>query len=627
MPYWKTKYNLIIFAIMALLIGWTSAYADKPSVLSPLTLPKVLPADQAFVFNLTHDDISIRGEWQIAPNCYLYQKSVMVTLIRADGEEIPLVNSQMLPEATTINDPYFGEQTIYRHSLIIPISLASYLQSHTETINKLQVAYQGCSESGFCYPPVTKMFDLSIAEHHIQQILPVTEPTEVTNKNVENKKEEKDFTIPAAPDLEQTQQEQKFFTSIATFYLIGILLTFTPCVWPMIPILFGIIVGQKHLNTRKAFWLSLCYVLSMAFTYAIAGIIAATLGKNLQASLQQPAVIITFASLFTLLGLVQLGLVRINLPHHLRLKDILTALHAKQESGTYLGAAIMGVLATLISSPCVTAPLITALGYISQSGNVVLGGSALLALGLGMGTVLLALGTIGARFLPKSGPWMHHVNQVFSIVMFGLSIWLLGRIYHNAWILVLWGILSLFIAWCMNTFRARTGWSGRIGMIFVFYSAILFWGAIQGEQNPAKLLSFNPWKQGVESTNKMAFENIDSIASFEEMKAKTQKLSKPMMLVFYADWCISCQHLEHEVFNNSVVQKGLKSWQVVRADVSSYNEVNQQLLKHFDLIGPPAVLFFDEKGSELKNYRIIGEISVKHFLAKFNAMQPELKGT
>jgi thiol:disulfide interchange protein DsbD len=255
-----------------------------------------------------------------------------------------------------------------------------------------------------------------------------------------------------------------------------------------------------------------------------------------------------------------------------------------------------------------------------------LGGSALLALGLGMGTVLLALGTIGARFLPKSGPWMHHVNQVFSIVMFGLSIWLLGRIYHSPWILVLWGILGLFVAWCMNTFRARTGWSGRIGMIFVFYSAILFWGAIQGEQNPVKLLSFNPWKQSVESSNKMVFENIDSIASFDEIKAKTQKMSKPMMLVFYADWCISCQHLEHEVFTNSVVQKGLKSWQVVRADVSSYNEANQQLLKHFDLIGPPAVLFFDEKGSELKNYRIIGEISVKHFLAKFNAMQPELKG-
>lgn len=607
---------------------WSNAYAGKTNVLTGLA-PKVLPAEEAFQFNLTHNDTTLQSEWKIAPNCYLYQKSLSVILQQADGEEIPLLQPLQLPEASKINDPYFGEQTIYRRFLTIPISLANYLQTHAHRSDKLQISYQGCSESGFCYPPMTVWYELTIADNHIQQVLPIAPATKENSQQGENKTQKHELQIPQAPDLEQTEQEHHILTSIATFYLIGILLTFTPCVWPMIPILFGIIVGQKHLNTRKAFWLSLCYVLSMAFTYAIAGIIAATLGKNLQASLQQPAVIITFASLFTLLGLIQLGLVRLSLPHHLKLKDILTALHAKQESGTYLGAAIMGVLATLISSPCVTAPLITALSYISQSGNVLLGGSALLALGLGMGTVLLALGTIGARFLPKSGPWMHHVNQVFSIVMFGLSIWLLDRIYHGPWILALWGLLCLFVAWCMNTFRVRAGWSGRLGMIFVFYSVMLFWGAIQNERDPLKLLAFNPWKQGIDIKNQkvIAFEDIDSIASFEIMQEKAEKKTQPMMLVFYANWCISCQHLEHEVFTDPTVQQRLKHWQVVRADVSPYNEANQHLLKKFDLIGPPAVLFFDQNGRELTKYRIIGEISPKHFLTKFDNLQPDLHGT
>ncbi len=614
MPYWKSKHNLVICLVLALIVSWGNAVANK----DPLSniLPKVLPLDEAFNFKLTHEETSLQAKWEIAPLCYIYQKSLTINAISSEGKSYPLLQGQ-LPQAQAIDDPYFGRQTIYHHSLNIELPLSSDLLNQDKATYTIQVEFQGCSESGFCYPPTTKNFELQIREHKISSVLPKQNLTANANDNeLSPAVSESDITDPL--------EKKGYFTSVATFYVLGLLLTFTPCVWPMIPILAGVIVGQKHLNTRKAFWLSLCYVLSMAFTYALAGVVVATLGKNLQASLQQPGVLISFSLLFAFLAVVQLGWIRLTLPHHLRLKDILHALHAKQESGTYIGAAIMGVLATLISSPCVTAPLIGALGYISHSGDIVLGASALLAMGLGMGTLLLAMGTLGGKFLPKSGPWMHHVNQAFAIIMFGLSLFLLDRVFRGPWILVLWGGLCLFIAWCMNTFKSKTGWSGRVGMIFVFYAALLFWGAIKGEQDPLKLLTFNPWSNAEEKSSSLVFQTSNTISAFEASQAQAKQRAQPLMLVFYANWCISCKHLERKVFDSPSVQQQLKDWQVVRADITDYNQASQQFLKKFDLIGPPAVLFFAKDGRELTKYRIVGEVSEKEFLTQLERMKADL---
>jgi thiol:disulfide interchange protein DsbD len=380
----------------------------------------------------------------------------------------------------------------------------------------------------------------------------------------------------------------------------------------MIPILFGVIVGEGHLNTRKAFWLSFVYVMSMSFTYALAGIVAATLGKNLQALFQKPVAVFSFAALFFYLGLVQLGVTRFHFPQ--RFQDKLNKLHHKQVRGSYIGAAIMGILATLIASPCVSAPLIGALSYISQSGNLFLGGSSLFAMGLGMGTLLLIMGTLEGKLLPKKGPWMHAVNQIFAIMMFGLGVWLLGRIIPSTLTLALWGLVLIFTAWCMGCFRKHSGFSGRIGFAFVVYACILFYGAWHGEEDPMKPLVTGFWgEKNVEQRS--LFATIDSEQALTPILEAAKKQHRPLMLVFSAEWCTACKHNEHKVFTEPSVQKSMSQLTLIRADVSPYSESNQVLLQKFALIGPPAILFFDKDGRELTSYRVIGEISPKAFVA------------
>ncbi|MBS0290449.1 MAG: protein-disulfide reductase DsbD [Proteobacteria bacterium] len=615
MPHWKTKYNLIHFLILLLSILGLKANAQS---LSQLGLPQVVPAESAFHFDLTAHENSLVATWHIAPSCYLYQKSLQITGLTLDGESFPLL-PKTLPRANKIQDPFFGTQAIYKQLLEIHLQIPNHILNQKKRAFNIKVEYQGCAESGFCYPPTTKWFELTMANQHFIST-PVTDPSQlVQENNVVSPKAS--FTMPKIPNLSQTL-EKKFgiISAMATFYVIGLLLTFTPCVLPMIPILAGIIVGQAHLNTRKAFLLSLCYVLSMAFTYAFAGIMAATLGKNLQASLQSPFIIITFSALFALLGIMQLGVIRISILQHFRLKDFLHAIHAKQESGTYIGAVIMGILATLISSPCVTPALIGALSYISQTGNELLGGCVLLAMGLGMGTLLLVIGTLEGKFLPKSGPWMRHVNQVFAIMMFGVSLWLLDRVFHEAWLLILWGFLSLFIAWCMNTFNRKSGFSGRIGMIFVVLAAFLFWGAYKGEHQLVSVLSF----QKQSSQMLITPYRIDSMQSLNNVQNKAIKQTQSLMLIFYADWCISCQRMEHGAFASNAVQTLLKDFVVVKADVTTYNKEAQALLKQFNLIGPPAILFFDKNGVELTKYRLIGEIPENEMITQLEALKRKL---
>ncbi|MBS0287162.1 MAG: protein-disulfide reductase DsbD [Proteobacteria bacterium] len=617
MPNKNAKHNLVIYLIIFLCMLIT--YRAQASALSSLGIPKVLPLESAFSFELTQEDEVLVANWQIAPKCYLYQQSIKFSLRTPQGE-MKTLPIESFPKAVTVDDAYFGKQAIYQHSLMLTLPQATILKELDNTTLLLTVEFQGCAESGFCYPPTNKTYELTIKDHQITSLLNARSPEPLNTLETKSKKpEENSVSKLATPP----QTALGFLSSIGTFYLFGLLLTFTPCVWPMIPILAGVIVGQTHLSTRKAFRLSLCYVLSMAISYAIAGIIAATLGKNLQASLQHPGIIISFSILFSVLALMQLGILRITMPPHFRLKDILHALHAKQESGTYIGAAIMGMLATLISSPCVTPALIFALGYISHSGNILLGGSALLAMGFGMGTILLIIGTLGGKFLPRSGPWMHHVNQVFAIIMFGLSIWLMARIYHHAWILLLWGLLCLFIAWCMNTFKKSAGISARVGMVFVLLGLMLFWGAYQGYKDPLQVLSHLVGKEQPSATAEL-FSTVTTQAELDTALSNAHREKRPSIVVFYADWCVACQHLEHEVFGSETVAQQLKNFSLIRVDVTTYNKQAEQLLSKFDLIGPPAVLFFSQDSKELTNFRIFGGASENQFSTVLEQVKKEL---
>ncbi len=609
----KRKYNFIIIVLM-LLISVTSIQAQinqSPSS-SNLPFPKVLASEQAFMLHVEHQNSLVKFQWQIAPGCYLYKDRLHISVVQPDLTKINLMAHAKLPEAEQVDDPSFGPEFIYKNQLTVPISLSDYATKTAANL-KLQVQFQGCAESGFCYPPVTKWFEVTIANHQIQALTPLSEAPQLTSAptKVESPKVSKGLmSLEGKSDL----------SIILSFYLVGILLTFTPCVLPMIPILFGVIVGERHLNTRKAFWLSLVYVLSMSFTYALAGIVFATLGKNLQALFQKPIAVFSFAVLFFYLGLVQLGVTRFHFPR--RFQDLLTKLHHKQTGGSYLSAAIMGVLATLIASPCVSAPLLGALGYISQSGNIVLGGSALLAMGLGMGTLLLVVGTLEGKLLPKKGPWMHTVNQIFAIMMFGIGVWLLDRIIPHSLTLALWGAILIFAAYCLGSFRKQSGYAGRAGIALVVYAFILFWGACHGEEDPLKPLLAGFWGDK-QTENASLFATIDSEQALTPILEAAKKQQRPLMLVFSAEWCTACKHLEHKVFTDSSVQKSMSQITLIKADVSPYSGANQVLLQKFALIGPPAILFFDKDGRELTSYRIIGEVTPKEFLTHLDQVKKD----
>lgn len=607
----KRKYNFIIIVLM-LLISSPSIHAQINQSSSLATFPKVLASDQAFMLNVAFQNSLVKFQWQIAPGCYLYKERLHIFIIQKDLNKVSLMAHAKLPEATRIEDPSFGPEFIYKNQLTIPVSLAEY--AHNNEDLQIQVQFQGCAESGFCYPPVTKWFEVSLSNQQIQAIVPLTEAPQLA-------KAAPKVEPPAAQSQGLLSLEGKgAFSIIASFYLLGILLTFTPCVLPMIPILFGVIVGESHLNTRKAFRLSLVYVLSMSFTYALLGIVFATLGKNLQALFQKPIAVFSFAALFFYLALVQLGVTRFHFPQ--RFQDALTKLHHQQVSGSYVGAAIMGILATLIASPCVSAPLLGALSYISQSGNILLGGGSLFAMGLGMGTLLLIMGTLEGKLLPKKGPWMHAVNQIFAVMMMGIGIWLLDRIIPHSLTLALWGVLLVFSAYCMGSFRKQSGYTGRAGFALVVYAFVLFWGAWHGEEDPLKPLLTGFWGDKHQEQVSL-FATIDSEQALTPLLEAAKQQQRPLMLVFSAEWCTACKHLEHKVFTDATVQKSLSQLTLIKADMSPYSEPNQILLQKFALIGPPAILFFDKNGRELTSYRIVGEVTPKEFLTHLDQVKKD----
>lgn len=565
MPYPHRKYNVLIILLFTVSITHSQPlFASLPN----------LTNKQAFQLTLTHDATHLNLQWQIAPDCYLYQNQLQINL-KTPHFTTSLLPSP-LPAAQIILDPILGSQAVYQ-DLLITLPLAFYLKKNTTL--ELEVTYQGCART-VCYPPTTAWFTIQSRDQQIHSV------------NARH----------------ATPSSSKPLFSVISFYLLGLLLAFTPCVLPMLPILCSVILG-KALSTGKAFRLSCCYVLAMAFTYALAGMSVAMVGKNLQATLQKPVIITLFSLLFVYLGLAQLGKTPLHLPHRWRAN--LHRLHHRQMSGSYWGALMMGVLATLIASPCVSAPLIGALSYISQTGNLWLGASALFILALGMGTPLLIAGTLGAHYLPKQGKWMKVVNYSFALLMFGLSIWLLGRIIPGFLTLLLWGGLCFFCATLMGAFQ-RQGWISRLGLLVALYGALLFWGAWLKESDPLKPL-FNPWHAS-RSTEK-------TIHSLSELKQQLARNHQPTLIVFYADWCSACKRLEQDLSSIKVL---FPQWITIYADVTTFNEDARNLLKQYNLVGPPAIIFFDSNQGQTEA-RLVGEISRQQLVDHLHALSASLK--
>jgi Thiol:disulfide interchange protein len=587
-----------------------SALGESLGFGSPSEEPFLRP-DQAFIFSTEAiDGNAIAARWQIADGYYLYRDKFKFSLKDSSGITLGDV---ILPPGKVKDDEFFGPMEVYYQGVEAGIALKrSDAGPHTIT---LQATYQGCAEAGICYPPIDK-------------IVPVELPAVYTASPSQSSGE---TNAPALSMLSGDEPEQdriarflkgsSFWLGLLFFFGAGLGLAFTPCVFPMIPILSSLIVGQgEGLTTRKAFVLSLTYVLVMALSYTVAGVVAGLFGSNLQAAFQNPWILGTFSGLFVLLALSMFGLYTLQMPASLQSR--LTQLSNRQAAGgTLAGAAIMGFFSALIVGPCVAAPLAGALIVIGQTGDALLGGGALFALSLGMGMPLLLIGTSAGKLLPKAGSWMNTVKAVFGVLLLALAIWMLERIVSEILSMALWAILLIGSAVYLGALEPlkpdSSGWHKLwkgVGLILLIQGALLMVGAAAGGRDV-----FQPLK-GVflgdtrgESVRHLTFLPVKTLDNFQDAIRTASAARRPVMLDVYADWCVECKRMEKATFSDPGVRQALSGVVATQADVTSNDEEDQTLLRHFGLVGPPAILFFGSDGQERKRYRLLGFMEAGEF--------------
>ena len=550
--------------------------------------------------------------WDIDECCYLYRHRFRFALV--DGEGVTLGEPQ-IPPGTPKTDEFFGQVEIYHGGSVearIPVN-----RTRTEATRiRLKVGYQGCAaDRGICYPPQTRTLDIELPPGSGANVAPATAPS---------------AEAPQAPITEQDKIAARLLSgnavvTVLSFFGFGLLLAFTPCVFPMVPILSGIIIGQgSSITPRRAFMLSLSYVLAMAVTYTAAGVFAGLSGENLQAAFQNPWILSAFAAIFVLLALSMFGFYDLQMPSFIQSR--LTEISNRQRGGSLTGAAVMGFLSALIVGPCVAAPLAGALIYIGQTGDPYLGGAALFALSMGMGVPLIAIGTGFGKWLPKAGGWMNAVKAVFGVLLLGVAIWMLERIVPPVAAMFLWGTLLIVSAVYMGALERldvdASGWQRLwkgLGFVLLAYGVLLLVGVAAGGKDvyqPLRGVSFGTGggtavagqvQQGVR------FKRIKTVEDLQRELAAASAAGKPVMLDFYADWCTDCHRLEKYTFADPKVAAILKDAVLLQADVTANDEADKALLKHFRIPGPPSIMFFGPDGKERRAYRLVGYMDPEKF--------------
>jgi len=576
-----------------------------------------LPPDQAFVFSAdVVNGNMLKASWNIEEGYYLYRDKFAFELQDVDGMSIGDI---VMPASETKVDESFGEMEVYHNSVDINIPLKRTVLEPTKLT--LIAKYQGCADAGLCYPPQKKLMPVSLPGGNAQ-------PQTAASNNT---------PVSTTPEVvsEQDLLADKIATgsvvvTLLVFFLAGLGLAFTPCVFPMVPILSSIIIGQgDKITTRKAFTMSLVYVLAMAFTYTIAGVIAGIFGENLQAAFQNPWILGTFSAVFVALAFSMFGFYELQMPASIQSK--LTEFSNKQEGGTMIGVAIMGFLSALIVGPCVAAPLAGALIYIGQTGDGLLGGMALFALSMGMGAPLIAIGTSAGKLLPRAGNWMDAVKAVFGVLMLAVAIWMLERIVPTFVSMSLWAILLIISAIYMGALEPfgenKSGWAKLwkgVGVTALVYGILILIGVASGGKDVMQPLS-NFGMSGIQagagntaSHNELAFKQIKGLEQLDQEIEKAKSDGKMVMLDLYADWCISCKEMEKFTFSNPDVQQALKDVVLLQADVTLNDDKDKALLKKFRLVGPPSIMFFDKHGNEKRGYRLVGFLNAEKFLSHIN---------
>ena len=556
-----------------------------------------LKVDEAFIFDFHQQDKKLTVSFNIKDGYYLYQHQFKFTPENAD------ISPVQLPKGIEHNDEYFGIQEIFPSSIEIPIEVSA-----TGDNPSLVIRYQGCAKKGLCYPPTTKTIPLDPVNNANNatnnDVLADLTTTSVANDQPENKQSEQ-F------ELADMLAGDSLFLTLIAFFLGGLLLSFTPCVFPMYPILTGIIVGQgDKLSTKRAFSLSFFYVQGMAITYTILGIVVALAGAQFQAMFQHPAVLIVLSVLFIFLALSMFGLFNLALPSSWQNK--LNNISNNQKGGSYGGVIAMGAISGLVASPCTTAPLTGALIFIADSGDILTGASALYALSLGMGLPLLVLGSSGGKILPKAGNWMNIIKNIFGLLLLAVPVFLLERFIPAAATQALWALLALaagsyFYVANQQSSNKNFAYGLRFALIFI----MLFFGANKLYQTvfPSAVIQQH-------STQHQSFIKVNNLTELNQAIATANADGKTVMLDLYADWCIACKEFEELTFPKENVQNALSNTVLLQIDLTDTgSQTSIEIMEHFDVFGLPSILFFDLSGNELTQMRVTGFKDAEQFTA------------
>ena len=562
-----------------------------------------LPAEEAFRASARLiDDKQVEVRFQVADGYYLYRHRFKFA---ADGISF---GEPALPPGKPKKDDAFGEVEIYRGELVFTLPISAGQPPFT-----LQLTSQGCADIGICYPPQVHALDVSsggTVGSLLGRALGRSEAPAASSAPAS--------AAAPAPAVDEHDESGRIarllgggstLATLASFFGFGLLLAFTPCVFPMIPILSGIIVGHGHaISKGRALGLSLLYVLGMAVTYAAAGVAAGLSGTLLAAALQNPWVLGGFALVFVVLAFSMFGFYELQLPTALQSKLSDSANH--QQGGSPVGVVAMGALSALIVGPCVAAPLAGALLYIAKSGDAVLGGAALFAMALGMGAPLVVVGVLARSALPKPGPWMEGVRRAFGVMLLGVAVWLVSPVLPSIVPMLAWAGLLIFSAIYLHALDPlpshAAGWQRfwkGVGVLALIAGAALFIGALAGSRDPLQPLAILRAQAAQAPVAETRFQRVRSV---DELDQILKTATRPVMLDFYADWCISCKEMERFTFADPAVARRLEAFQLVQADVTANNDADKALLKRFRLFGPPGIIFFDAAGAERTGLRVVG---------------------
>lgn len=615
----------VIFALIIMLTAFQSNVSQAQQSIFDTSSSSLfsnddefLKVDQAFSFNFDQENNLLHISFDISEGYYLYRHQFKFTSENAQFSAIEL------PQGVEHDDEFFGVQQIYTDQLTFTINIEQASDNASITVR-----YQGCAEKGLCYPPTKKTVKLNKVQATGHDAAAVFSALNTSQNNTNSASiDDTNKSVTTTPASEQHQladmlKQDSLLLTLVAFFVGGLLLSFTPCVFPMYPILTGIIVGAgDKLTTKKAFTLSFFYVQGMAVTYTILGIVVALAGAQFQAIFQHPYVLIAMSILFIFLALSMFGVFNLALPASLQTK--LNNLSNKQKGGSITGVVTMGVISGLVASPCTTAPLTGALLYISQTGDVALGASALYALSLGMGLPLLVLGSSGGKLLPKAGAWMNIIKNIFGLLLLAVPIFLLERFIPEVASQALWALLVLGAASYFYVVNQNSAENKPKGFGFGLRSLLIFLMMFVGANMAYQLLMPSTNQVATQTSQQSQVQHFKRVATLKELQTAVKQANlegKTVMLDLYADWCVACKEFEQYTFPDKSVQQALANSVLLQIDLTETGtEQNIELMEHFNVFGLPSILFFDLQGNELSQQRITGFMGAEKFSAHIEAI-------